>query len=734
MISVLIAGLLVGPTPAAYASLAPVDLARWGAFTDTFAAVTATAPLYGLNVGLDTRQTGTAKNISYTRVSGLWNTANPPTSDYAQVNAPGHANRLSLTHGTNAVMLGAPAVADDTGQYTITTTIDPVRGDTASADWASLILSRSRNAWGYPTNADADFGLTVASNGALAVYHGSGTPVWTGSVAATTEYAVSVTVSPTTATVVVNGQSFPVGGSWPGEAYVYLGTYLSSGSELTTFGSGLTGQGLSVSRVDLSVHDNPEIFADDFDGVADTDANSYGLNVDLRTRQPAVVASRYQRVSGNWYSPTPPQPWYSQVNHPVHPGALSFHLGPSGVRVAKPVAADLDGKYAISVKTDPQDSGTTSTDWTSIMLSSSATSNGYVTGSEIDFGLLVRSNGGIQLYRHGTAQWGTEPVVAPAADGSFRVGLTAQGRDLVITVNGTSFAVTLTADIPVNPYLYLGAYISSSSTVSTFDSLRVSRLGGVNYYGYFDVLDPTDHVDHSPAVSAYSNQHVYLDGPGTGFLDYCRPQSCSVMTQWQVFAPDNAGVWHLRTPSDVTNQLGLLSGDVGSNLDKVGTVYVIDEPYNKGLARTDLQQGVTAVRAAFPGKPLSLTLFGRDASTGLPSQLPVSGVERVGFDFYCATQTDLTATLNWLKTNLPSASQQVILFPEASPLWCPGATDASTAARQQVYLNVAATDVRVSTLWNFGWWLGGAGETDPFVHLPQSAAAQTATGKSVIGA
>ena len=34
-------------------------------------------------------------------------------------------------------MLGAPALADSSGHYTVCTMVDPVLGDTGSGDWAS---------------------------------------------------------------------------------------------------------------------------------------------------------------------------------------------------------------------------------------------------------------------------------------------------------------------------------------------------------------------------------------------------------------------------------------------------------------------------------------------------------------------------------------------------------------------------------------------------------------------
>jgi hypothetical protein len=217
---------VLAQSPAAAAGPAPANLDTAGTFLDTFAAVADTQPLYGLNVSLDSRQTGTAK-ASYTRLSGLWNSGHAPAPVYVQVNDPQHPNQLLFSSGISAIMLDAPAVADASGHYTVSTTVDPVVGDTASGDWGSLMLARSRNSAGYVTNADIDLGLTVGSNGHLDLFH-AGQGFWSSAVPAAGAYAVSVTVSTgadRSMVLVVNGTTFtvtaPAGvGRWPSTPYL----------------------------------------------------------------------------------------------------------------------------------------------------------------------------------------------------------------------------------------------------------------------------------------------------------------------------------------------------------------------------------------------------------------------------------------------------------------------------------------------------------------------------------
>lgn len=121
--------------------------------------------------------------------------------------------------------------------------------------------------------------------------------------------------------------------------------------------------------------------------------------------------------------------------------------------------------------------------WMSLVLSGSAGNNGYPTTADTDLGLIVRSNGRVQLYQRGTATWGTEPAVSPAVDGTFDVTMTvgAGTSQVSILINGTTLNVTTAAALPRTAYLSMGSYNTNASTVSTLEDLRVSMLGGLDY-------------------------------------------------------------------------------------------------------------------------------------------------------------------------------------------------------------------------------------------------------------
>jgi len=175
-------------------------------------------------------------------------------------------------------------------------------------------------------------------------------------------------------------------------------------------------------------------------------------------------------------------------------------------------------------------------------------------------------------------------------------------------------------------------------------------------------------------------------------------------------------------------------------------VYLIDEPYanspERNVSAADLQAATNQVRAAFPGKLLMLNL---DAASVWSDRRAIPAeIDLVGFDQYCAAESQLRATLGMLKSRL-TPYQRLFLMPESAPgrSWCQGKTsDADIAGAQDAYMRIAAGDPRVAYLMNFGWWLGTnadnggvgtLGEHDPFTNLPLTAAKQQAIGQSVAG-
>jgi hypothetical protein len=108
------------------------------------------------------RRTGT---VTYSRVSGRWNTGDVPRPWFAQVSHPNHRGKLSMHLGTTAVRLDAPSTG-----ASISATLTPVAGDRTSGDWSSIALGRSANSWGYVSNQDIDLGFLVRANGGVQIF------------------------------------------------------------------------------------------------------------------------------------------------------------------------------------------------------------------------------------------------------------------------------------------------------------------------------------------------------------------------------------------------------------------------------------------------------------------------------------------------------------------------------------------------------------------------------------
>jgi hypothetical protein len=258
--------------------------------------------------------------------------------------------------------------------------------------------------------------------------------------------------------------------------------------------------------VDISIPGNAKLFVDTFDGSVNNDPTAYGLNNSLRGRQPGVLSSGYTRISGSPDSTTVPAAWLTQVNHLSQPGKMSFWLGPSAVRLNKPVTAGMDGSYSVHAVFDPVVGDTASPDWMFMVLSKAANASAYPTSAASDLALTLRSDGRLQIYLKGKPWWASGTAYPPAADGSFDLTVTVfSAARLGLAINGAIGTVALPAGGPRTAYLSLGSYTTVGTEVSTLDDLRVSSLGGLGYYSARGIPGCAGRTDASIA----SVQSVY---------------------------------------------------------------------------------------------------------------------------------------------------------------------------------------------------------------------------------
>ncbi|GGS82593.1 hypothetical protein ACFFV7_45210 [Nonomuraea spiralis] len=698
---------------------APATAAVTPQLTDTFERAHDTHPTYGLNDSLAARQSGKARGVTYSRVSGSWTTTTPPEPYYSQVNHPDYPGKLSFALARSAVRLDAPLDQDQDDAYTVSVTVDPdpkLRG--TEGDWSSVMLSRSPASVGYVTSGDVQLGLTVARNGEVQLFR-AGNALWSSPLKTTRAadgFRVTLAVTgaskadPSVA-VTVNGVGRTTGLGTPvPKPYLYLGAYVSNDKQVST------ADDLAVSRVSR--------FADTFDEAQDTDPG-YGLNDALAKRQPPLGTSTYTRVSGDWQSFDSPPPYYSQVNHPEYPGKLSFALRRSAVRLDAPVAPGKDDAFTVSVTVDPDPKlRGTEGDWSSVMLSQNRDSSGYVTNGDVRLGLTVARNGEVQLFRAGNALWSSPLKTTRAADG-FRVTLAVTGASkadpsVTVTVNGVGRTTGLGTPVP-KPYLYLGAYVSNDKQVSTADDLAVSRVDlypNLEYFGYFATDALTKWGNHLPEVTGFANLHWVSvspdwDTPGSGYriadLVGCPPRSCALYVGEEFFPAENCK-WSGPCPIDASlRRWKAFVEMVKPYKDRIGAIYLKDEPQGYGVTNADLQTMATAVKESMgPGKgfgpyPIMLTLAGGDVK---PNTLVPAEVDWVGVDEYTADEARLDSLLTTIE-RMTGGTKRTYLFPptEVAPYTGRYDTNEKIEAVQQIYYSMARKHPSMIAIMNFGVWV-----------------------------
>jgi hypothetical protein len=461
-------------------------------------------------------------------------------------------------------------------------------------------------------------------------------------------------------------------------------------------------------------------FSDSF-GTAVDDAPGYGLNDSLAARQSGAAGVTYTRVSGLWYAAPAPQPWYSQVNHVNHPGVLSFWLGTSAVRMDAPVVANAAGVVAASATVDPVTGDTASPDWSSLVLGTSPGASGYVAGPDVALGVLVRSNGGIQVFQGGTALATKAAFAPPNPDGTFDVtaDYTPGGKSATVTVNDVALTVTVPAALPATSSLFMGAYLSNSKEVSTLGDLSVSGVdmaaltlpasSGLRYYGYYAARLTGD--SHLAEVAGRSNLNWVnisdVDGYAASVLAGCAAGSCVVNTGNEFFSCDSSGNKCVLYP-DYQARWQKLASAVQPYLDKIAAFYILDEPQWHGATPAAIQTSAQLIKSTFPGKKVMMIEAGPEVTSSLV--IP-SAVDWVGFDWYCQPFSVILQKLTTLESR--TASSGLFLVPEDAPLsQCAGAsghaTDADIAALQRQYFGLAEQNPRVIGLMNFGFWTSPA--------------------------
>jgi hypothetical protein len=491
-------------------------------------------------------------------------------------------------------------------------------------------------------------------------------------------------------------------------------------------------------------------FTDSFATAVDSDPG-YGLNYSLNARQSGVRGITYTRVGAASQSAGAPRPWYSQVNHVNHPGTLSFWLGTSAIRMDAPVVAGPGGTVSVRATVDPVTGNTTSGDYSTLVLSTSATADGYVANPTVAVGVGVSSDGTVRVYHGATVVAYHAFFAAPAADGRFVVSLTyTPGQKTVhLAVNGVTTSVASPAALPASPTLFAGAYQSRSTDVSTLGSLQVSGVNksglsvpassGLRYYGYY-AARLGGGPSHLAEVAGRSNLNWVNVSDASGYpnagpvLSGCAPGSCVVNTGFEFFTCPTARACHLYPNYAARWQAEAAA--VQPYLTKIAAFYILDEPQWNGATPAEIDTSAKLIKQTFPGIKVMMIEAGPKVTSSL--KIP-SSVDWAGFDWYCQPFTTIKAKLATMLSLVPASSpQRFFLMPDDAPVpACAGiaghTTDGNIAAIQRASLTLAEQNPRVIGLLNFGFWTSaawtakgstGASELPQTVDADERAAAQ----------
>ena len=436
-------------------------------------------------------------------------------------------------------------------------------------------------------------------------------------------------------------------------------------------------------------------YVDNFDG-ADV-SNDYGLNDHLASRQlyGPWKNTNWIRKEGTWYAKTI-QPWFSQVNHPYTPSALSFHLEHSAVMLNRLITAGLAEKYRVSFKTNPVQNDQNSGSWTSFMLDSNTSKRGYVT--ETEFAFIIGSNGNIQVFQNGNIKTISGSGITPASE--YEVVLEIMPSKLIATINGTEVTAVLDESIPASAYVFLGAYIEDQSGhVSWFDDLIINTQnnvgeGHIEHYGYYWASGY--YGDHLNEISDYTNFN---------FIETITSQLPNTKThvlhvRWQ-FWSDASGT--LR--SDWLTQWNILLSDINQNIDKIKALYVCDEPFwavNVNLS--DYNMVLNQIRIDLPNLPL-IAVFAYPTVENT-NDTRIAGINSalnwVGADKYVTVNN--FSQIEYLNNLLMQSrlDNDIFLIPQT---YFEGTlTDPEVAEINWKFYNMALSNTKVTGLWNFGLW------------------------------
>ncbi len=211
-------------------------------------------------------------------------------------------------------------------------------------------------------------------------------------------------------------------------------------------------------------------FRDTFD--ASDSTPEFSLNHGLSVRRSGSLApATWSRAPGVWYPGHGAQTPHSSVVGPYNggDGRLVFRAN-TGVRLERALTPDARGAYELRFRMNPVDGDIASLGWVSVILSSDPDGLGWPGRPDSLPGLLVRSNGAVQLF-HGNGEravvWEDGALTAaPAYDVTLRVWIDEDGPRARLRlrgrINNSGFDAVLdegpAVTLPTPVWLMFGAH------------------------------------------------------------------------------------------------------------------------------------------------------------------------------------------------------------------------------------------------------------------------------------
>ncbi len=199
----------------------------------------------------------------------------------------------------------------------------------------------------------------------------------------------------------------------------------------------------------------------------------------------APVSDTWELRPGVWFPSTAP---VTSVTHEAGPacGCELIFRGNAAALWRQPVRPGASGQLAVSATVDAAAGDKEGLSWVSVMLTTQRQSQGWVTAPEHMMGLLVRSNGAIQLFSGGREIGAVWSDGSPAPADSYRVELqlrVVEGPGTqTLTLSGSVGGKAMTAELASGPeatlppesHLLVGAHFHPEDPMRS----RVSATSG----------------------------------------------------------------------------------------------------------------------------------------------------------------------------------------------------------------------------------------------------------------